>query len=316
MNRTLTINTFAARVALLTGMDNEACVAFVKNAFNVISEGLKESSSVKIKGFGEFVLYDKGVQFIADEAVAQRVNDPFSFFEPVEVDAGTTDESLSAEINDTTAILLPETETEPRENSEDNIRREDEIENNEESGELIKESLNNDETIDEDEVNNEVDSKVDDKDSIDENIISHEQKSEVLIVQINDKQHESSNDAEINEDVIDVEDANQIIEKVVDNKQISSDVQQTVKPEEEPSLTSESSKDSISSEVDYAPDEKSREVKQEISIRGYGLEISPELNVEQRSSDRRMRVIMFLLGLILGIIVATALMYFLPGFIA
>ncbi|MDE7136048.1 MAG: hypothetical protein K2N91_05405, partial [Muribaculaceae bacterium] len=243
-------------------------------------------------------------------------NDPFSFFEPVEVDAGTTDESLSAEINDTTAIELPETETETRENSEDNIRHEDDIENEEKSGEPLKESRNIDDTIDDDEVNNEVDSKADDKDSIDENLISHEQKSEVFQAQIDDNQCVLSNDTEINNEVNEVENADRIIEEIVDNKNISSDIQKTVEPEKEPSLTSEKTKDSISAEVDYAPDEKSREVKQEISIRGYGLEISPELNVEQRSSDRRMRIIMFLLGLTLGIIIATALMYFLPGFIA
>ncbi len=137
MNRTLTINTFAARLALMTGMDNEACVEFVKNAFNVISEGLKESSRVKIKGFGEFAVSDRGVDFIADEAVAQRVNDPFSFFEPVEVEAGTTDEELSEQIIESEAQIAINIEKEPSPSpEEDTHETPEEFDNKHETEEL------------------------------------------------------------------------------------------------------------------------------------------------------------------------------------
>lgn len=285
MNRTLTIETFAGRMALMTGMDNEACVEFVKRAFGLIAESLSESEQVKIKGFGTFVASDRGVEFIADEAVAQRVNEPFAYFEPVEVDPDVAND------------LLSEEEPEPQQHDDSPVEEATvavEVETvlvSAETTTAAEAEVEAVETPAQTEAETEAETKAEEIPDIEPKESQNISISEVCPPSAADET-EKENAPEA---------TTTTIESAIEFE-TAEEPQADINPVSE-----------LQTEADEPPVEDTvREVKQEISIRGYGLEISPEMNIEQRTTDRRMRIVMFLLGLALGIAIGAAMVYFLP----
>lgn len=85
--------------------DNISETAFVQAFTATIIEGLKKDGKVEIKGLGTFQLLNSDVfeskkssdliKFIPDNDTAEIVNQPFAFFEAVELDDDITDEILN-----------------------------------------------------------------------------------------------------------------------------------------------------------------------------------------------------------------------------
>lgn len=287
MNRTLTIETFAGRMALMTGMDNEACVEFVKRAFGLIAESLSESEPVKIKGFGTFVASDRGVEFIADEAVAQRVNEPFAYFEPVEVDPEVASD------------LLSEEEPEPQQHDDSPVEETTaavEVETVLVSAETTTAAEAEVEAV---ETPAQTEAKPEAETETQAEKIPDIEPKESLNISISEECQPSATDETDEES--EPEATTTTIASAVE-LETAEEPKADINPISEPQTGAE----------EPPVEDTIREVKQEISIRGYGLEISPEMNIEQRTTDRRMRIVMFLLGLALGIAIGAAMVYFLP----
>lgn len=233
------------RIALMTGHPTETCQKFVSEAFALIAEGLRMSGYAKIKSLGEFRASDGGVIFIPEPAVADRVNEPFSFFEATEIEEFITEEML-AEESDSNPTEAPSAQDD-----------------------RLPESLP---AIDEAQ-EQAVDTKT-------ENAVTKDADSNETILL-------TSETAEPTEE--------EIILPVASNtpaEEISTFVCEDADSTTEPTPSAE------------LP-------KQEISIRGYGLEITPEINVEQQETDSRMRLTMFLFGLALGLVIGASAVYFL-----
>lgn len=96
MNETVSISQFAKALASQTSYKEDFCEQFVLELFKAAEEALKEQSSVKIKGIGEFRMSEEGgrVLFSPDPELADAVNEPFSCFEPEELDDDITEEIL------------------------------------------------------------------------------------------------------------------------------------------------------------------------------------------------------------------------------
>lgn len=110
MSQIYNINRLSALFSEKTGHKSEASLSIIMEIFHTVADGLKESGSVKIKGFGEFAVDTGGqVVFYPDESLEERINEPFSIFEPIEVEpeltSALTEETLSAK-------ATPGTETE------------------------------------------------------------------------------------------------------------------------------------------------------------------------------------------------------------
>lgn len=127
MNETVTISRFAKALAAQTAYKEDFCEQFVAEIFRTAEEVLKEESSVKIKGIGEFKLTDEHrVIFLPDQALADSVNEPFSCFEPEELDDDITEEILNGKTEETDhyrpddATTTSATETSNEEAAEEN----------------------------------------------------------------------------------------------------------------------------------------------------------------------------------------------------
>lgn len=114
MNK-ITLNHLAERIAEATGQPIEQIRTFVTAFFVEASGQLETGKSVKVKGIGTF---NPDSFFTPDEALADEVNSPFSFFEPVELEAGVTDEMLDAVESEDSPIseeVPPEEQAAPEE---------------------------------------------------------------------------------------------------------------------------------------------------------------------------------------------------------
>lgn len=91
MNSIYNINKLSALFSEKTGHKSDVSLSFIMGLFHTVADGLKESGNVKIKGFGEFIV-DAGRQvvFKPEESLEERINEPFSIFEPVEVEPELT----------------------------------------------------------------------------------------------------------------------------------------------------------------------------------------------------------------------------------
>lgn len=124
MNKIITLPTLVALVAERAGITISEAERFI-NAFTALTgDALADAEQVKIKGIGTFRLNDMGpspIAFMPDPDLAAKVNEPFSFFEAVELNDGVTEEMLSAinessEPKDATEIVdapAPSTPEEP-----------------------------------------------------------------------------------------------------------------------------------------------------------------------------------------------------------
>lgn len=91
MSAKITVNTLAERLAIAGNVTEETARGFLTALFAEIAAQLEQGKDVKIKSIGTFSA-DGG--FTPDTALADAVNAPFSFFEPVELASEVTDEML------------------------------------------------------------------------------------------------------------------------------------------------------------------------------------------------------------------------------
>lgn len=103
MNQKIPFHQLSSRIAAATGISEESAEIFVKNFFDILSDELIKGETVRIKGLGEFSLYDDGegeeksVRFTADKDLAETLNAPFAMFEPVTLNDEVTDSMLAVD---------------------------------------------------------------------------------------------------------------------------------------------------------------------------------------------------------------------------
>lgn len=101
MNR-LTVQALAARIASTLGITTEAAEQLIHDYFVDVAERLQRGETVDIDNLGKFAAGGESL-FTPLPDVAARINEPFAFFEPVELNDGVTAETL-----DLTAPTIPE----------------------------------------------------------------------------------------------------------------------------------------------------------------------------------------------------------------
>lgn len=96
----LTQRMLAERMAKEHNIDRETAEQFLSEFFGAVSASLVSSSTVKIKGLGTFERIAKvdgaTVSFSPAPDLADKINSPFSFFEPVVLNESVTEEMLDA----------------------------------------------------------------------------------------------------------------------------------------------------------------------------------------------------------------------------
>lgn len=106
MNSTISLKPLVSSLAKSKGWNERFAEKFITDFFKTVEEGLRDSKSVTVKGFGRFVLCDDGeIRFAPDESVESRVNEPFECFEPIELS--------DDDINDLNSTLKENTEDNP-----------------------------------------------------------------------------------------------------------------------------------------------------------------------------------------------------------
>ena len=106
MNR-LTVQALARRIASTLGITPEAAEQLIHDYFVDVAERLQRGETVDIDNLGKFAAGGESL-FTPLPDVAARINEPFAFFEPVELNDGVTAETL-----DLTAPAIPEPEPAP-----------------------------------------------------------------------------------------------------------------------------------------------------------------------------------------------------------
>ena len=101
MNR-LTVQALAGRIASTLGITPEAAEQLIHDYFVDVAERLQHGETVDIDNLGKFAAGGESL-FTPLPDVAARINEPFAFFEPVELNDGVTAETL-----DLTAPTIPE----------------------------------------------------------------------------------------------------------------------------------------------------------------------------------------------------------------
>lgn len=96
-NEPVTLPQLAEIFARQIGCSKEVAETFIAEFFSLCKESLGESHEVNIKDFGRFFVRNGNVGFVPSIAMATNVNEPFAFFEPVELSEGVTPESLESE---------------------------------------------------------------------------------------------------------------------------------------------------------------------------------------------------------------------------
>ena len=101
MNR-LTVQALAGRIASPLGITPEAAEQLIHDYFVDVAERLQRGETVDIDNLGKFAAGGESL-FTPLPDVAARINEPFAFFEPVELNDGVTAETL-----DLTTPAIPE----------------------------------------------------------------------------------------------------------------------------------------------------------------------------------------------------------------
>ncbi len=96
MTRKITFPQLAASLSEATASNHETASAFLKAVFETISSALANGETVTVKGLGSFMVNEgNNVVWIPDEQLASAVNEPFAFFEAVELGEGVTEETFT-----------------------------------------------------------------------------------------------------------------------------------------------------------------------------------------------------------------------------
>jgi len=81
----------------ITSSDTQTASDFIKEVFESTTTALARGESAAIKGLGTFMISENNtIAWIPDEQLAAAVNEPFAFFEAVELEDGVTEETLAA----------------------------------------------------------------------------------------------------------------------------------------------------------------------------------------------------------------------------
>lgn len=103
MNRKIPLRVLAESVAEATGMSMDASQQFIKDAFSLIGDELKNGETVDFPGLGVFSVsqnHDCPVSFKAAPQIADDLNAPFAMFEPMVMGENVSEEELNAIIVD------------------------------------------------------------------------------------------------------------------------------------------------------------------------------------------------------------------------
>lgn len=99
MNDKITLARLASELSGVTGCSAETAEQFLKVVIDDFSHTISKGGSVLIPGIGELKAdaSTHDVKWIIDEDLASSVNEPFSAFEPVELESGVTEEILDGD---------------------------------------------------------------------------------------------------------------------------------------------------------------------------------------------------------------------------
>ncbi len=111
MNKIIPFPQIVDSLSELTGSSTTICETFIKELCSLISEKLSRGESVKIKHIGTFTPTgnnNEPILFIPDNIIADAINEPFAFFEPIELNDEVTEEILTLSDADNSQIDLSE----------------------------------------------------------------------------------------------------------------------------------------------------------------------------------------------------------------
>lgn len=114
MNNKITLPALVEVLSSATSCSRETAADFVKATFDTISSAISRGETVTVKGLGVFMALDDGqIMWRPDEELASAVNEPFEFFEAVELEEGVTSETLEGNVEDPAGPDLSEIPVEP-----------------------------------------------------------------------------------------------------------------------------------------------------------------------------------------------------------
>lgn len=116
----LTLDELAARVADASGLSNESVTAALRALFAAAADRLAANGRAELPGIGVFVTdpaTDAEVEFVADAAFADAVNEPFAMFEPLELSDDTDLAIATSQAEDSAEALTEEPTKQPTEAS-------------------------------------------------------------------------------------------------------------------------------------------------------------------------------------------------------
>lgn len=137
MNHTITLPELVKLLAETTNCSETTAQQFVTELFSTVTNALADGKTVKIKNIGTFALdglNSDEIKYLPDPDLAEAINHPFAFFEPVELDDEITEEELATADAPAPAPMPAETETiaeDAPDNTCDNIDNSDNIETSE-----------------------------------------------------------------------------------------------------------------------------------------------------------------------------------------
>lgn len=121
MNHTITLPELVKLLADATNCSETTAQQFVTELFATVSDALANGKNVKIKNIGTFALDNLKpgeVKYLPDAELAEAVNHPFAFFEPVELDDELTEEELASAETTTAAETGQESQAETDESAD------------------------------------------------------------------------------------------------------------------------------------------------------------------------------------------------------
>lgn len=105
---TLTIDSLADLLSAKTGAEKDVCIQFIREYFNVITEGVAAGGTVSARNLGTFHATSRDVTFGPDDVFTGIVNAPFAAFPPIPL---LDDEDIEHEV--VAEEEYPEQEQEP-----------------------------------------------------------------------------------------------------------------------------------------------------------------------------------------------------------
>lgn len=113
MNDKITLAQLTRALSRMTSESEAASETFIKHLLDLIVDTLAKGESITIKGIGSFTPsaeLDEGVMWIPAKELAEAINEPFAFFEAVELGEGVTESTLSENDEETATPIEEEAE--------------------------------------------------------------------------------------------------------------------------------------------------------------------------------------------------------------